>query len=105
MMSRIGKFLMKALLIFCLFIMAINPINSANTGETHKLFPYQIHTRDLPNGLRLVAVPFDSPGIIAYYTVVRTGSRNEIEAGLSGFAHFFEHMMFRGTPKYTSEHY
>jgi zinc protease len=31
---------------------------------------------------------------------VRTGSRDEIEPGKSGFAHFFEHMMFRGTEKY-----
>ena len=44
-------------------------------------------------------------GIIAYYTVVRTGSRNEVEKGLSGFAHFFEHMMFRGTEKYPQEKY
>jgi zinc protease len=32
--------------------------------------------------------------------MVRTGSRDEVEAGKSGFAHFFEHMMFRGTEKY-----
>jgi zinc protease len=31
---------------------------------------------------------------------VRTGSRDEVEPGRSGFAHFFEHMMFRGTEKY-----
>lgn len=32
--------------------------------------------------------------------MVRTGSRDEWEPGKSGFAHFFEHMMFRGTEKY-----
>jgi zinc protease len=42
----------------------------------------------------------ESPGIVAYYSVVRTGSRDEVEPGKSGFAHFFEHMMFRGTKKY-----
>ena len=56
----------------------------------------------LENGLTVVSVPFDSPGIIAYYTVVRTGSRNEVEKGMSGFAHFFEHMMFRGTDEVSS---
>ena len=61
--------------------------------------------RPLDNGLTVLSVPFDSPGIIAYYTVVRTGSRNEVEKGLSGFAHFFEHMMFRGTEKYPQEKY
>ncbi|WP_165245706.1 M16 family metallopeptidase [Paludisphaera soli] len=67
--------------------------------------PYPIRRATLDNGLEIVTVPFDSPGIIAYYTVVRTGSRNEVEKGLSGFAHFFEHMMFRGTERYSQEAY
>ena len=37
--------------------------------------------------------------------MVRTGSRNEVEPGKSGFAHFFEHMMFRGTDKYSQDAY
>ena len=61
-------------------------------------FPYPLHTTVLPNGLTVVRVPFNSPGLAAYYTVVRVGSRNEVEAGHTGFAHFFEHMMFKGTP-------
>ena len=69
------------------------------------VFPFKIETSTLENGLSVVSIPFDSPGIIAYYTVVRTGSRNEIEPGLSGFAHFFEHMMFRGTEKNPQEKY
>jgi len=69
------------------------------------IFPYPIKSSTLENGLTVYSVPFDSPGIIAYYTVVRTGSRNEIEPGLSGFAHFFEHMMFRGTEKYPQDKY
>jgi len=52
-----------------------------------------------------VVIPYDSPGTVAYYTVVRTGSRDEVEAGHSGFAHFFEHMMFRGTDKYSADKY
>ncbi|MBL8235762.1 MAG: insulinase family protein, partial [Bryobacterales bacterium] len=48
----------------------------------------------------VMRVPFETPGIVSYVTVVRVGSRNEIEAGHTGFAHFFEHMMFRGTKKY-----
>ncbi len=70
-----------------------------------KVFPYPIHQTMLENGLKIVSIPFDSPGIVAYYTVVRTGSRNEIGSGLSGFAHFFEHMMFRGTEKYNKDAY
>src|ERR1700740_618050 len=72
---------------------------------TEKISPLPIKQSALDNGLAVLSVPFDSPGIIAYYTVVRTGSRNEVEKGLSGFAHFFEHMMFRGTERYPQEKY
>jgi zinc protease len=69
------------------------------------LFPFPVTTRVLDNGLQVVMVPFDSPGIVAYYTVVRAGSRNEVEPGKSGFAHFFEHMMFRGTERFSGTAY
>lgn len=71
----------------------------------NKIFPFKINKVVLDNGLTVLSVPFDSPGIIAYYTVVRAGSRNEVEPGKSGFAHFFEHMMFRGTEKYPEQVY
>ena len=61
-------------------------------------FPYEIVT--LENGFRAYLIKAGAPGQIAYVSVVRTGSRDEVEPGKSGFAHFFEHMMFRGTEKY-----
>jgi zinc protease len=60
-------------------------------------FPYPMKVDRLPNGLTVTRVPFNSPGLVAYQTVVRVGSRNEVEPGRTGFAHFFEHMMFKGT--------
>ncbi|MEO8168577.1 MAG: insulinase family protein, partial [bacterium] len=89
-----------ALLPFVLAAVNAGPPDSKKDG---KVFPYPMQQTMLENGLNVVSIPFDSPGIVAYYTVVRTGSRNEIEPGLSGFAHFFEHMMFRGTDKYSAD--
>lgn len=83
-------------------------MNSNGKGASKsgsKIFPYQILQQKLSNGLNVVTVPYQSPGIAAFYIVVRTGSRNEVEAGKTGFAHFFEHMMFRGTEKYSKEKY
>jgi zinc protease len=74
----------------------------AKPGEA---FPFPVREKVLPNGLRVYVVPYDSPGLVAFYSVVRTGSRNEVEPGKSGFAHFFEHMMFRGTEKYPQDKY
>lgn len=62
-----------------------------------KVFPYAYKQEDLANGLRLVTIPTDYPNLVSIYIVVQTGSRNEVEAGKSGFAHLFEHLMFRGT--------
>jgi zinc protease len=73
-------------------------VGSSAMAET--ILPYKVHTTVLPNGLKVITIPMESPGLVAYYSVVRTGSRDEVESGKSGFAHFFEHMMFRGTKKY-----
>lgn len=74
-------------------------------GSDDKIFsqPYQMHTLD--NGLRVIIVPSDSPGVVSLQIPVQTGSRNEVEDGKSGFAHFFEHMMFRGTAQFPPEAY
>jgi zinc protease len=69
------------------------------------VFPYPYTQEILPNGLKIIVVPMESPGQVAYYSVVRTGSRDEVEEGKSGFAHFFEHMMFRGTKKFPAAEY
>src|SRR5262249_27718766 len=60
---------------------------------------------DFPNGLRLITVPTDYPNVVALYIVVQTGARNEVEPGKSGFAHFFEHVMFRGTKNMPPKEY
>jgi zinc protease len=68
-------------------------------------FPFPVDEKVFGNGLRAYVIHYDSPGLVAYYSVVRTGSRNEVEPGKSGFAHFFEHMMFRGTDKLSQDAY
>jgi zinc protease len=72
-------------------------------SEEDEIFPYAYQVDDLDNGLRLVTVNTGYPNIVALYIVVQVGSRNEVEPGRSGFAHLFEHMMFRGTEKYPPE--
>ncbi|MBI5022331.1 MAG: insulinase family protein [Ignavibacteriales bacterium] len=76
-----------------------------NIAVAESIFPYKFVKETLPNGLTVILVPMESPGLVAYYSVVRTGSRDEVEPGKSGFAHFFEHMMFRGTKKYPGNVY
>jgi zinc protease len=70
--------------------------------SVEKVFPYPYELKTLDNGLRVVVVPTDSPGWFALYELVGVGSRDEVEKGHSGFAHFFEHIMFRGTKRFPS---
>jgi zinc protease len=88
-----------------LLLMLMLMIASTRAGEESKVLPYPIYQKKLANGLNIVTVPYDSPGLAAFYIVMRVGSRDEIESGKTGFAHFFEHMMFRGTEKYSSDRY
>src|SRR5438477_6908514 len=76
---------------------------AAGETSTKNLFTYPYSVDDLPNGLHLVTVPTDYPNMVALYIVVRTGSRNEVEPGKSGYAHLFEHLMFRGSENYTPD--
>ena len=64
---------------------------------TPSVFPYAVHRAVLDNGLRVLVVPMPSGGLVSYWSIVRTGSADEVEPGVTGFAHFFEHCMFRGT--------
>jgi len=84
---------------------AATPAKAAAKAASGDIFPFQVAQTTLANGLKVIVIPYDSPGTLAYYLVVRTGSRDEVEPGHSGFAHFFEHMMFRGTDKYPADKY
>jgi zinc protease len=55
-----------------------------------------IESVQLANGMRVIVWPDRDIPNIALYNWVRVGSRNEVP-GITGLAHFFEHMMFNGT--------
>ena len=78
---------------------------AAPAADASKAYPFPVEMHTLPNGLRVAFIQYDAPGLVAYYTLMRVGSRNEVEKGRSGFAHFFEHMMFRGTKQHSAEDY
>jgi zinc protease len=58
----------------------------------------QVQATTLANGMRVIVwTDRDIPNVALYHWV-RVGSRNEVP-GITGLAHFFEHMMFNGTSK------
>src|SRR4051812_9903856 len=70
----------------------------ARAQRAPDILPFKAAEKTLANGLKIVVVPTGFTNLVNIEIPVQVGSRNEIEPGKSGFAHFFEHLMFRGTP-------
>jgi zinc protease len=51
---------------------------------------------DLPNGLHVILAPEHSTPVVSSYVLYHVGSKNE-RPDRTGFAHFFEHLMFEGS--------
>lgn len=56
----------------------------------------QVQAVTLANGMQVIVWPDRDIPNIALFNWVHVGSRNEVP-GITGLAHFFEHMMFNGT--------
>jgi zinc protease len=82
-----------------------SPALAAPAGGKGDVLAFPSVERTLPNGLRVIVVQTGFPDLVSVQIPIQTGSRNEVEPGKSGFAHFFEHMMFRGTKAYPPDAY
>jgi zinc protease len=99
----VSKLIPIALLALVIPAQAAEP--SKNAAAKADVLPFTATEKTLPNGLKVIVVPTGFPNLVSVQIPVQTGSRNEIEPGKSGFAHFFEHMMFRGTKAYPPAKY
>lgn len=61
-------------------------------------------TFELANGMKVIYVPDRRLPIVTHMLWYRVGSADE-EPGKSGLAHFFEHLMFKGTPANPGDSY
>jgi len=92
-----------SLLLVLLLILMTKPVPASpphaagSADKSESLLPFTATEHTLSNGLKVIVVPTGFKNIVSLQIPVQTGSRNEVEPGKSGFAHFFEHMMFRGT--------
>ncbi|QWV03976.1 insulinase family protein [Pseudoalteromonas shioyasakiensis] len=73
--------------------------------DDNRVFSQEYLLEELENGLRVMVVKTDYPDVVSLQIPVSVGSRNEVEAGKTGFAHFFEHMMFKGSEKFPQDVY
>ena len=83
-----------ASLIFTSLISATTAVSAADATNTAAT----IESRTLKNGLKILVWPDHDIPNVALYTWFKAGGRNEYP-GITGIAHYFEHMMFNGTTK------
>ncbi|MEA2491033.1 MAG: zinc protease, partial [Acidobacteriota bacterium] len=86
-------------------VLSMTALAQQGATTTGDILPFKATEKTLANGLKVIVVPTGFPNIVSIQIPVQTGSRNEVEPGKSGFAHFFEHMMFRGTKAYPPDVY
>jgi zinc protease len=72
------------------------PSDSGQGVKVERPPQMQVATRELPNGLKLVMVEDHRSPIISLEVWYHVGSKDE-RPGRTGFAHLFEHLMFKGS--------
>jgi len=81
-MQKLGS-----VLLVCLFLM---------TGTLAKSQTIQFEKYTLPNGLKIILHEDHSAPVVAVTALYHVGSKNE-DTARTGFAHFFEHLLFEGS--------
>jgi zinc protease len=82
-----------------------NGAMQSSSSNANKVFSQKYLFKELPNGLRVLVVKTDYPDLVSVQIPVSVGARDENEVGKTGFAHFFEHMMFKGSDKFPQDVY
>jgi zinc protease len=92
---------MRKFIVILLLLVFILTSVAALFGQT-KISPLNIKERTLKNGLRVVSLQDNASPTVAIHVWYDVGGKNDPE-GRSGFAHMFEHMMFKSTKNMPNE--
>lgn len=90
-----------ALLVMCVTVLANTKMDSVST-PTQKMPKISYRERTLPNGLKVYTLEDKSSPTVSIQVWYHVGSKDDPE-GRSGFAHLFEHMMFKSTKNMKAE--
>ena len=82
--------------VIALLAIALTPVAYASGSPKTEPFPYKEIVLD--NGLRVLSLEDPGSGVVAVQPWYHVGAKDE-QVGRQGFAHMFEHMMFRGTDR------
>jgi zinc protease len=80
---------------------ALTGLKKKETPKSIKL-DFEVERVTLANGMVFLLHSQKSIPLVSYHTWFRVGAKDEL-SGESGLAHMFEHMMFKGTPRYPNK--
>lgn len=83
------KFSSRGLVLICC-------IASIATAQNLKDFEKDLTEFTLPNGLHFIVLERHEAPVVSFHTFANVGSANEV-IGITGMAHMFEHMAFKGS--------
>ena len=102
-MKKLFKLFSLPLLI--LLVISISSCNAEKYSyETVPNDPLKARIYTLPNGLKVYMTVNKETPRIQTYIAVRVGGKND-PAETTGLAHYFEHLMFKGTQKFGTQNY
>jgi zinc protease len=87
----------KIILVFLICLISL----AAATAQV-RVAPLNIKERMLPNGMKIVTVQDNSSPTVSIHVWYNVGGKND-PSGRSGFAHLFEHLMFKATAHMPNE--
>ena len=88
--------------IIAFLIAAVCTMLAVSAFAQVKVAPLNIKERTLANGLKIVSLQDNSSPTVAIHIWYNVGGKND-PVGKSGFAHMFEHMMFKSTKNMPNE--
>ena len=103
-MKKLTKILFAGVVLLITFCISVQCTSSAHKYESVPDDPLKTRIYTLENGLKVyMSVNKETPRIQTYIAV-RVGGKND-PAETTGLAHYFEHLMFKGTQQFGTQNY
>jgi zinc protease len=95
---------MKPFFRILLFVLILLSFFSCRETSDFSGAHFDLKVRELSNGLKVIVVEDHSIPLVSYQTWFKVGSVDETP-GITGMTHFFEHLFFKGTPRFKSREF
>ena len=86
-----------AQIIALVFSLSLAPVHAQTAAKPGGVFGAE--TFSLANGMQVVVIPNHRAPVVSHMVWYKIGSADEVP-GKSGLAHFLEHLLFKGTPRF-----